>query len=103
LTQCFQGKVVYDSTSPGTNLWEATIFYDYGRGLRFSGVNATGSGPATNTAAGVWNWRATDLSWEGSTTFVVAEWRTPQDCGGYCLESKSWLNLTIIATPLPDP
>jgi hypothetical protein len=98
LTQCMQGKVVSDTSSPGTNLWEEMIFAAYPRGLRFTGTSI-GSG----SVAGVWNWFAKDTDWEGSLPFLVATWDTPQRCAGYCLESKSWLKMSILAFPRADP
>jgi hypothetical protein len=103
LTQCFQGKVIYDSTSPGTNLWEGTIFRGYPGGLRLSGSTTVDGGPTSDTVPYVWNWRATDQDWTGTGDFVVAIWETPQDCGGYCDAARSWLNIQVLARPLPGP
>jgi hypothetical protein len=99
LVQCSRGKIVSDTTSPGTNLWEGTIFRGYPRGLSFKGT-AIGSGA---TVAGAWNLKASQQDWEGAGDFVVAVWETPQDCGGYCDRARSWLNMSILARPLPDP
>lgn len=99
LRQCANGKVVYDGTSKGTNLWEATIFYGYTRGLLFSGFN---SSPGV-TNPGIWNLRAAATDWGRFAPFTVATWDTPQDCGGYCDPAKSWLRMWILAEPLADP
>ena len=93
------GQVVLNTTSPGTNLWEATIFAGYPRGLSFKGSMDA----YVTTQPDIWNRKATPQDWEGDSDFVVAVWETPQKCGGYCDPAKSWLNMTIIATPLADP
>ena len=63
----------------------------------------TNGGPYIDTAERVWNLRASQQDWEGNSDFVVATWKTPQECGGYCDPAKSWLNMQILARPLPDP
>jgi hypothetical protein len=93
------GQVVLNTTASGTNLWEATIFAGYPKGLRFKGSMIANAG----TQPGIWNLKATQQDWEGDGDFVVAVWETPQDCGGYCDKAKSSLNMTILADPLPDP
>jgi hypothetical protein len=103
LVQCVRGVIVVDTTSKGTNFWEGTIFRGYPRGLAFSGVAMTDGGPTVDIQENVWNLRASRQDWEGNSDFVVAVWETPQVCGGYCDSGKSWLNMTILARPLPDP
>jgi hypothetical protein len=94
--------IASNTTAKFTNLWEHYIFWGYPRGMAFSGSSRVVGGPPGNDPH-TWNAVATEDDWAGDSDFLVAKWEGPEDCGGYCDPAKSWINMTILADPLPDP